>query len=139
MPRGIPSRSLVYAPDVRDRDAVAALERDLSDANLLPDVIINNAGLSRGLDPIQEGHIDDWEEMIDTNVKRLLYVTRAFLPYMVAADHGHVVNIGSTAGHLVYRRGNVYDATKFAVNALSHATSETSQRRCCGSWTDRFT
>ena len=109
--------------DVRDRDAVAELERDLSDANLLPDVIINNAGLSRGLDPIQEGRIEDWEEMIDTNVKGLLYVTRAFLPHMVSADHGHVVNIGSTAGHLVYPRGNVYNATKFAVNALSHATS----------------
>jgi 3-hydroxy acid dehydrogenase/malonic semialdehyde reductase len=113
----------VHPLDVRDRDAVAALERELADANLLPDVIINNAGLSRGLDPIHEGHIDDWEEMIDTNVKGLFYVTRAFLPHMVAADHGHVVNIGSTAGHLVYPRGNVYNATKFAVNALSHATS----------------
>ena len=61
--------------------------------------------------------------MIDTNVKGLLYVTRAFLPHMVAADHGHVVNMGSTAGHLVYPRGNVYNATKFAVKALSHATS----------------
>ena len=113
----------VHPLNVRARDAVAALERDLADADLLPDVIINNAGLSRDLDPIQEGHIDDWEEMIDTNVKGLLYVTRAFLPHMVAADRRHVVNIGSTAGHLVYPRGNVYNATKFAVNALRHATS----------------
>ena len=116
---GVHARTL----DVRDRDAVAALERDLAGAGLLPDVLINNAGLSRGLDKLHEGDIDDWEEMIDTNVKGLLYVTRAFLPHMVKNDRGHVVNLGSTAGHMVYPGGNVYAATKFAVKALTHSIS----------------
>ena len=109
--------------DVSDRDSVTALEQELAAADLLPDVLINNAGLSRGLDKLHEGKIEDWEEMIDTNVKGLLYVTRAFLPHMVERNRGHVVNIGSTAGHLVYPGGNVYAATKFAVRALTHAMS----------------
>ena len=109
-----------FTLDVRDRAAVAALERGLAERELLPDVLINNAGLSRGLDPLHEGMIDDWEEMIDTNVKGLLYVTRAFLPHMVARNRGDVVNIGSEAGHMVYPRGNVYGATKFAVRAITH-------------------
>src|SRR5688572_18600041 len=116
---GVHARTL----DVRDRAAVAAFERDLAGAGLLPDVLINNAGLSRGLDKLHEGSIEDWEEMIDTNVKGLLYVTRAFLPHMVKADRGHVVNLGSTAGHMVYPGGNVYCATKFSVKALTHAMS----------------
>jgi serine 3-dehydrogenase len=105
--------------DVRGRQAV---ERTL---NSLPDewkniaVLVNNAGLSRGLDPIQEGSADDWDEMIDTNVKGLLYVTRAVLPGMIARKEGHIINIGSIAGHSVYPKGNVYNASKFAVNALS--------------------
>lgn len=83
------------------------------------DILVNNAGLSRGLDKIYEGKIADWEEMIDTNVKGLLYVTRAILPDMVKKNSGHIINIGSTAGHEVYPNGNVYAATKFAVFALS--------------------
>jgi serine 3-dehydrogenase len=109
-----------FTLDVREKDAVAALERELAERGLLPDVLVNNAGLSRGLDPLHEGELDDWDEMIDTNVKGLLYVTRAFLPHMVAQNRGDVVNIGSQAGHMVYPKGNVYAATKFAVKALTH-------------------
>ena len=83
------------------------------------DILVNNAGLSRGLDKIQEGKIQDWEEMIDTNVKGLLYVSRAVLPGMVQRNRGHVVNIGSIAGRQLYPGGNVYCASKFAVRALN--------------------
>jgi 3-hydroxy acid dehydrogenase/malonic semialdehyde reductase len=85
------------------------------------DILLNNAGLSRGLEKIQEGVIQNWEEMIDTNIKGLLYVTRAVLPGMVKRNEGHVINIGSIAGHEVYPAGNVYNATKFAVKALNKA------------------
>jgi serine 3-dehydrogenase len=83
------------------------------------DVLVNNAGLSRGLDKIHEGKLDDWEEMIDANIKGLLYVSRAVIPGMVKRGQGHIINIGSIAGHEVYPGGNVYCATKFAVRALS--------------------
>lgn len=83
------------------------------------DILVNNAGLSRGLDPLQEGSIQDWEEMLDTNVKGLLYVTRAILPGMVKRNSGHIINIGSIAGHEVYPKGNVYCASKHAVDALT--------------------
>lgn len=82
-------------------------------------VLVNNAGLSRGLDNTQDAAIEDWEEMIDTNVKGLLYITRAVLPGMIKRNAGHIINIGSVAGHWTYPKGNVYAATKFAVNALS--------------------
>jgi NADP-dependent 3-hydroxy acid dehydrogenase YdfG len=85
------------------------------------DILINNAGLARGFSKIYEGDVNHWEEMIDTNVKGLLYVTRQILPLMIEGLHGHVINIGSTAGHDVYSYGNVYCATKFAVNALTQA------------------
>jgi 3-hydroxy acid dehydrogenase/malonic semialdehyde reductase len=83
------------------------------------DILVNNAGLSRGLDKLHEGTIQDWEEMIDTNVKGLLYVSRAVLPGMVQRNRGHVINIGSIAGRTVYPGGNVYCASKFAVHALN--------------------
>jgi serine 3-dehydrogenase len=83
------------------------------------DVLINNAGLSRGLDKLPEGNIEDWEEMIDTNVKGLLYVTRLVLPGMVKRGRGHIVNIASIAGIYSYPGGNVYGATKAAVRILS--------------------
>ncbi|KAB2922573.1 MAG: SDR family oxidoreductase [Bacteroidetes bacterium] len=108
-----------FALDVRDR---AAVERTL---DALPEgwkrisVLVNNAGLSRGLDPVHEGNPDDWDEMIDTNVKGLLYVSRKVIPWMVKNGRGHVVNIGSVAGHWVYPKGNVYNASKYAVNALT--------------------
>jgi len=85
-------------------------------------ILVNNAGLSRGLDKIHEGKKEDWDEMIDTNIKGLAYVTRHVLPLMVKRKKGHIINIGSTAGHDVYLSGNVYAATKFAVKALSQST-----------------
>jgi 3-hydroxy acid dehydrogenase / malonic semialdehyde reductase len=84
------------------------------------DILVNNAGLAAGLDTIQDGSIQDWEEMINTNVKGLLYVTKEILPHMLAKNSGHIINIGSIAGHYVYPKGAVYCATKYAVNALSN-------------------
>ena len=83
------------------------------------DILLNNAGLSRGLDKLHEGVLQDWEEMIDANVKGLLYVTRTVLPGMIARGHGHVINTGSIAGHEVYPNGAVYCATKHAVDAIT--------------------
>jgi len=83
------------------------------------DVLVNNAGLASGMGPIQEGNIEDWEKMIDTNVKGLLYVTRCVAPMMIKNKKGHIINIGSTAGKDAYLNGNVYCATKFAVDALT--------------------
>ncbi len=105
--------------DVRDRPAVEAALGGLPAAWRDIDVLVNNAGLSRGLDRLQDGSHVDWEEMIDTNVKGLLWVSRAVLPGMVARDHGHVINVGSIAGRQVYQGGNVYCATKHAVRALT--------------------
>ena len=85
------------------------------------DVLLNNAGLASGLGPIQKGEIDDWENMIDTNIKGLLYVTRAVTPLMIATNSGHIINIASVAGKEVYPNGNVYCATKHAVDALSRS------------------
>jgi 3-hydroxy acid dehydrogenase/malonic semialdehyde reductase len=107
--------------DVTDRDSVAAYVDGLVADGLVPDVLVNNAGKAKGLDTVQEGDLDHWDEMIDTNVKGLLYVTRAVLPHMVERDSGHVINIGSIAGRWVYPKGAVYNATKFAVRALSEA------------------
>ncbi|MGA9752775.1 MAG: SDR family oxidoreductase [Acidobacteriota bacterium] len=107
--------------DVRDRGAVESTLGALPPAWSEVDVLINNAGLGRGLDKLQEGNPDEWDEMIDTNVKGLLYVTRALLPGMVARKRGHVINIGSVAGREVYPGGNVYCASKFAVKALTRA------------------
>ncbi len=105
--------------DVRDRQAVEEAIAALPDAWKEIDILVNNAGLSRGLDKIHEGKIQDWEEMIDTNVKGLLYVSRAVIPGMVERDKGTVINIGSIAGREVYQKGNVYCASKFAVDALT--------------------
>lgn len=105
--------------DVRERGSVEQAARALLGAGPAPDVLINNAGLASGLALVQDGSLDDWDRMIDTNLKGLLFVTRAVLPAMIARGRGHVVNIGSTAGHQVYQKGNVYNATKFAVKALT--------------------
>lgn len=105
--------------DVRDREGVARAIEELPQEWRSIDILVNNAGLSRGLDPIQEGEIEDWEEMIDTNIKGLLYVSRAVLPGMIERGGGHVINIGSIAGHEVYPKGNVYCATKHAVGAIT--------------------
>jgi 3-hydroxy acid dehydrogenase / malonic semialdehyde reductase len=105
--------------DVRDRDAVNAAVAASASAGMVPHVLVNNAGLASGLDHFQESDPADWDRMIDTNVKGLLNVTRAVLPLMIEQGRGHVINIGSTAAHMTYPRGNVYAATKFAVRALS--------------------
>jgi 3-hydroxy acid dehydrogenase / malonic semialdehyde reductase len=107
------------AVDVRDRDAVAAESAATLEAVGPPHILVNNAGLAAGLDPVQSGDFDDWDRMIQTNITGLLNVTRFLLPAMIEAGRGHVINIGSTAGHMVYPKGNVYAATKFAVRALS--------------------
>ena len=85
------------------------------------DVLVNNAGLSRGLDKLHEGLLSDWEEMIDTNIKGLLYVSKAVIPGMISRGRGHIINLGSIAGHEVYPGGNVYCATKAAVSSLTRA------------------
>src|SRR5437899_10275117 len=105
--------------DVRDREAVNRATAELVAVDQVPDILLNNAGLASGLAKIHEGDPDDWDRMIDTNLKGLLNVTRAVLPHMVARRRGHVVNIGSTAGHMTYPMGNVYNATKFGVRALT--------------------
>jgi NADP-dependent 3-hydroxy acid dehydrogenase YdfG len=102
--------------DVRDRaDVKAKLE------GLQTDILINNAGLALGLEPLYEGDIDQWEEMIDANIKGLLYVSRAVIPQMKEKGKGHIVNIGSIAGEMAYPGGNVYCATKAAVHSLSQS------------------
>jgi len=114
---GVEVLTLVF--DVRERDAVS---RELTKAGGLLsklDIVVNNAGLALALEPVTTGNPDDWDQMLDTNVKGLLYVTRMVLPGMVERGHGHVVNIGSVAGHTVYPGGAVYSASKFAVRAIS--------------------
>lgn len=105
--------------DVRDRvevaEAIQSLPEEFTDISIL----INNAGNAHGLDPIDQGNLDDWDAMIDINVKGLLYVSKAVLPRMVRAKKGHIINIGSTAGKEVYPRGNVYCASKHAVDAIN--------------------
>lgn len=117
--RGAGTDVLLLELDVRDEAGVAerigALPAEWRDV----DVLVNNAGLGRGLDKLQEGSAADWNEMIDTNVKGLLYVTRAVLPRMVERGAGHVINLGSVAGHEVYPGGAVYCATKHAVGAIT--------------------
>ncbi|MCK4574397.1 MAG: SDR family oxidoreductase [candidate division Zixibacteria bacterium] len=111
--------TLLVELDIRDRKAVNKAIDDLPIAWKTIDILVNNAGLGRGFDKLHEGDPDGWEEMIDTNVKGLLYVSRAIIPLMVARGSGHVINIGSIAGHEVYPGGNVYCATKYAVDALT--------------------
>jgi len=110
-----------HALDVTDRDAVTSYVDGLVADGLVPDILVNNAGKAKGFDKLHEGSLDHWDEMIDTNVKGLLYMTRAVLPHMVERDSGHVIHIGSIAGRWVYPKGAVYNATKYAVRALSEA------------------
>ena len=115
---GIEVRTLTA--DVGNKEDVLQLE-GLSDDWKKVDVLVNNAGLSQGLDPIQEGNTDDWDTMIDTNVKGLLYITRVVSPWMVMRKSGHIINIGSIARKETYANGNVYCATKHAVDSLNKA------------------
>ena len=111
---------LVKVFDVQNREQVfAALHGDPALENL--DLLVNNAGLALGRDHFDQGNIDDWETMIDTNLKGLLYVTRAVLPGLISNGKGHIINIGSTAGKEAYEKGNVYCATKTAVDAISQS------------------
>lgn len=105
--------------DVRDKKEVFSKIESLPDAFSSIDILINNAGNAHGLDPIQDGNVEDWEAMIDINVKGLLYVSKAILPKMLQKESGHIINIGSTAGKEVYPRGNVYCASKYAVDAIN--------------------
>jgi len=110
--------------DVRDRSAVESAISGLPPEWSNIDILINNAGLSRGLDKLQEADFLDWEEMIDTNVKGLLYLTRFIVPGMINRGRGHVINLGSIAGHQTYPGGNVYCATKAAVKAISEGLKQ---------------
>lgn len=110
--------------DVCSRSSVESALTNLPASWSSVDILINNAGLSRGLDKLHEGSFQDWEEMIDTNIKGLLYLTRLIVPGMVSRDRGHVVNLGSTAGHQTYPNGNVYCATKAAVRVISEGLKQ---------------
>lgn len=105
--------------DVRNKEGVAEAINSLPTEWQNIDILINNAGLASGLDKIQDGKLDDWDKMIDTNVKGLLYVSNAIIPLMKKKGSGHIINIGSTAGKEVYEKGNVYCASKHAVDAIS--------------------
>lgn len=116
-----PERAVGIPLDISQRKAVElfAVEQAAELARVA--VLVNNAGLAAGLDAFPDASLDDWDQMIDTNVKGLLYVTRLTLPHMLARGEGHIVNLGSIAGHAVYPKGHVYNATKFAVRALNAA------------------
>ena len=107
--------------DVRDKKAVFERIHAIPEAFAAIDILINNAGNAHGLDPIQNGDLDDWDAMIDINVKGLLYVSKAVIPRMIERKSGHIINIGSIAGKEVYPNGNVYCASKHAVDALNQA------------------
>ena len=107
--------------DVRNHESLQTAFETVLNTHPHIDILINNAGLASGLSHIQDGDVNDWDKMIDTNVKGLLYVTRAVLPLMKNSATPHVVNIGSTAAKYVYEKGNVYNASKFAVDALNQA------------------
>ena len=110
--------------DVTDHAAVERAVATLPQEWQAIDILVNNAGLSRGLDKLHEGKREDWEQMIDTNVKGLLYVTRAVVPGMVTRGRGHIVNLGSTAGHMTYPNGAVYCATKAAEHSITEGLRE---------------
>lgn len=112
---------LVQSYDIRQLSEVQAAVQSLFGKWSAPDVLLNNAGLAAGRGPLQEGAYDDWEQMIDTNVKGLLYITRELVPAMIKNGKGHIINIASLAGHEAYGGGNVYCGTKHAVRAISRS------------------
>lgn len=114
---------LIRRLDVRERQDVLKFAAELKQSGIIPDILVNNAGLSAGLDKLHEGDFEDWDRMIDTNIKGLLNMSRAIVPLMVERNSGHIVNIGSMAGHQVYPGGNVYNATRYAVRALTEGMS----------------
>ena len=116
---GIRCQTLCF--DVRDRSAVEAAWNSLSEEWKQVDLLLNNAGLALDKSPIQDNDPDDWDVMIDTNVKGLLYMSRMIMPVMIARKQGHIINLGSIAGREVYAGGSVYCASKFAVEAISRS------------------
>ncbi|MGE3262675.1 MAG: SDR family NAD(P)-dependent oxidoreductase [Bacteriovoracia bacterium] len=116
-----PERARGFAFDISSREAVEKFLRQ-NEAELKNiSVLVNNAGLAAGLENFQDGNLDDFDRMIDTNVKGLVYITRGILPAMIQRGEGHIVNMGSIAGRYTYAKGNVYSATKFAVHALTES------------------
>jgi NADP-dependent 3-hydroxy acid dehydrogenase YdfG len=113
------SQVLTMTLDVRDRDSVSSRLENLPDAFRCVDVLINNAGLALGIGPAHQGDLDDWDTMVDTNIKGLLYCTRSLLPTMIDRNSGHIINIGSIASRFPYPGGNVYGATKAFVAQFS--------------------
>ncbi len=113
------TRAIALSFDVRNREEVAAKISQLPKELQAPDVLINSAGLALGLDSIATGNLKAWDTMIDTNIRGLLYITRALVPQMVARKYGHIINIGSIAGKEAYPNGNIYCATKAAVDSLT--------------------
>jgi NADP-dependent 3-hydroxy acid dehydrogenase YdfG len=105
--------------DIRNYKEVVTAVTSIPDEWRKIDVLLNNAGLAAGLDPIQTGSLDDWDQMLDTNVKGLLYISKEIIPLMIEHKKGHIINIGSIAGKEVYPKGNVYCASKYAVDALT--------------------
>lgn len=114
----VPVHTLLF--DVRKKKEVAKAIASIPPDFLNIDVLVNNAGNAHGLDPIENGDVEDWDAMIDINIKGLLYVSKEIIPGMVERRSGHIINIGSIAGKEVYANGNVYCATKHAVDALNH-------------------
>ncbi|MCF6243192.1 MAG: SDR family oxidoreductase [Bacteroidales bacterium] len=112
-------KTIILNFDIRENDAVEKAIDNLPEEWKNIDVLVNNAGLAAGADPIYDGLLDDWERMIDTNIKGLLYISKKVMPLMMKRKTGHIVNIGSIAGKQVYPNGNVYCASKFAVDALT--------------------
>ena len=119
--RETPSKILPLVFDVRDKKAAQNAIDGLAESWKRIDLLINNAGLALGRDYFDEADMDDWETMIDTNVKGLLYISRAVLPLMIPQGKGHIINLGSVAAKEIYEKGNVYCATKAAVEAISHS------------------
>jgi len=115
---GVEVQTLCF--DIRVKAEVDKAFAEITDPSRI-EILVNNAGLASGLSPIHQGDIDDWDKMIDTNVKGLLYISRLVIPFMTEKKKGHIVNIGSIAGRQVYPNGNVYCASKFAVDALTQA------------------
>ncbi|MGQ9621792.1 MAG: SDR family oxidoreductase [Bacteroidales bacterium] len=115
--KGVKVHSLNF--DVRKRYEVEDIINEMPEEWKKIDILVNNAGLAVGMNPIDKGNVDDWDRMVDTNIKGILYVTRAVVPFMVARKSGHIFNISSIAGKEVYENGNVYCASKHAVDALS--------------------
>jgi NADP-dependent 3-hydroxy acid dehydrogenase YdfG len=115
------TKVLTLAFDVQNRDEVFAAIKSIPAEWQHIDLLVNNAGLAAGRDSFEVASLDDWDTMIDTNLKGLLYMSKAVVPFFIAAGKGHIINLGSTAGKEVYPNGNVYCATKFAVDAISRA------------------